>query len=233
MRFDEQRVAEVGADWATAKDCNLALDTIAALKLPKIPVVSGFAGSKIAWKFAVLKNAVLYRLLEFGESSISEWNADRRLASVALARSFLETVVFFQSLVSAMQNGVEMEDAAALDQLAMRETFAARHPDFLVLPEFAATNIVTKVNKIDAQLPGIKNLYDHLSELTHPNGQGVVQAYSQLLMDEYIADFTEFRRSRAEILGMIVAALAGASYLLALIDVFDECQATIVGWQFR
>jgi hypothetical protein len=65
-------------------------------------------------------------------------------------------------------------DLAAIDALLMNRLFATRDPDWIdEHPEAKATNILTLIDRLDKRdLEGIRDHYDLMSEVCHPNSLG-------------------------------------------------------------
>ena len=71
---------------------NGVLDRLAAKRVEVLPVEGALAKSKVAWKYAALRMAIVYRLVDLSEATVREWCDDNCLSAVVLARAFIETV---------------------------------------------------------------------------------------------------------------------------------------------
>lgn len=168
-------------DWAEIEEINSLLCNLKDLKVDKIAVEGALAKSKIAWKIAILSQAYIYRLYELGESCAVAWNNKHYIASLTLARGIIETGVVLCDLDEKVKQGLENEDLNFLDKNVTDKTFSTRIEKLLGDGErFKATNIMTFIGKKEHEIPGLKSVYDHLSECAHPNQFGHFQHYGDL-----------------------------------------------------
>jgi hypothetical protein len=71
---------------------NAVLDRLAAKRVQRIERVGPLAQSKLAWKVATLKEALLYRVVALGKGCAVAWNRSDALGAALAARAFIETV---------------------------------------------------------------------------------------------------------------------------------------------
>jgi hypothetical protein len=61
----------------------------------------------------------------------------------------------------------------------MKESFGGKHPYWL-LDGHIATNVLAALDHMDKQLPTVRDYYERISEMVHPNSLGHHQFYSTL-----------------------------------------------------
>ncbi len=91
IHYDEAKVTEIGARIDGARQSNSSLDKLADTHVRRMLLTPSLRRSKVAWKFAMLRQGLTWRLVDLAEGAIREWNGDRYLPAMILARSFLET----------------------------------------------------------------------------------------------------------------------------------------------
>lgn len=177
MKFTEERILSAQADWRVASDCNEAMDILRLQRVQLITVSGDLQRSKLAWKFATLRQAVTYRLVDIGDAAIAQSEEGNALSSIILGRAFLETVALLHTIVRAMERSVAVCDLEQLDTFAMRVIFGGRHPDWR-FGDNQAINVLSALDQLEAEFPLARDLYERVSEVVHPNSQGLHQFYA-------------------------------------------------------
>jgi hypothetical protein len=115
------------------------------------------------------------RALMFVEGGYEAYVAHRGLVAFACARAIYETVAcvvdFCDTLTTKLAQG-NFEDTA---KFLHNRHFSARMERFVSNVEGfenKSVNILTLIDKLGKNLPGLKEDYEFLSERTHPNGLG-------------------------------------------------------------
>src|SRR5712691_2533840 len=171
MPFERSQFEAAGGDWEMGQLCNEMLDTVASTRLKEVPG-KHFIKSKVAWKFAVLRQALTYRLVDLVEGTMFLWGAGHWLSALIVGRSTLETVALIHSIEVRARKALDNKNITELDELVEKDTFSAKSPDYLLDPDFVATNILNAIDRLDKEVPAIRKYYDTLSEYAHPNGKG-------------------------------------------------------------
>ena len=108
------------------------------------------------------------------------------LGAHILLRSGLETLAILIHLNQQI-DGV-LEGRASFNQFSEKTTellLGARDGS----TGYSAINILTVLEKCEKRYPGIKGIYDGLSESAHPNFEGVATGFSVFNVDEYDIHF--------------------------------------------
>jgi Sel1 repeat len=103
------------------------------------------------------------------------------LCSYLAARALFETFAFLwdyrRAVTKARQSGTLKE----FEGLTLKALVATKNPKwFGTHPEWQATNILTAINRLSDQHPGIRNAYDELSHRCHPNTEGTFYMFADL-----------------------------------------------------
>lgn len=89
--LDRSAVEVAGEDWAKVDRYNSWLHSLAKRRVTRIER-TGPLVSMLAWKVAVLQQALLYRIVELADNCTKMWNVGNALCSMLAARALFETV---------------------------------------------------------------------------------------------------------------------------------------------
>ena len=213
---------------------NAGLDRLAARRKSTIEVVDHFARSKLAWKLAVLQEALLYRVVALGRGAAVTWNTGNFLTCILAVRALVETVALSQDLAEQVQAHIDAADLASLSKLLDQQTFATRDEEWLSEhPDTRAVNILTLLDRFDRKrLPGVRRHYDRLSERCHPNSLGHPWMFSKLDTSDGTVNFSDLTRVEADQIAIIPAALQIVFFVLVL-DQWDQQVMVVAEMQDR
>lgn len=142
---------------------------------------------KATFRSLVLRESVFWRLQDLLTQSYALHQQGHALGARILLRSGIETVatlVYLNQLTANVLDGTlnfhTFSETTAILLLGSRNG-VTRH---------AARSILTVLEKCDKRYPGLKNLYDDLSESAHPNFEGTCMGYSTVDRDNYVTNFS-------------------------------------------
>jgi hypothetical protein len=171
--FSRSGVKGIDENWDDIRRFNSVLRRLEKRRATRVERVGPLAKSKIAWKAAVLQQALLYRTIELGGGCAKMWNYGNVLCSVLAARALLETIAVTLDFEVKLQEHCKTRNFQTLDQLITSHTFATRDAGFLAeAPELAAKNVLTYIDRLERKMPLIRKHYESLSEWCHPNSNG-------------------------------------------------------------
>jgi hypothetical protein len=171
--FNRSAIKASGESWEDVRRFNAALRSLQKCRKTKVERTGHLAASKIAWKAAVLQQALLYRVIELGAGCAKMWNLGNVLCSVIAARALLETIALILDFEAKLQSHAAANNFEAMDSLITSNTFATRSDDLIAEhPELEAKNVLTYIDRLGKKVPGIRTHYLHLCEWSHPNGIG-------------------------------------------------------------
>jgi hypothetical protein len=207
ITFDMQKVAAAGANVEGATSTNDALKKLAAMRVARMKLTRSLRRSKVAWKFAMLRQGLTYRLVDLAEGAIREWNESRYLSAMILARACLETGALLHSIVTRMRAALDKRDLTGLNDLAETEMIGSRLQKWIDEDGYKSTNVLTAIDHLDKQLDGARDFYEQISEAAHPNGRGTVQFYAKADRATAEVDFSPRMHSPDHMFDMVQGAM--------------------------
>jgi hypothetical protein len=115
------------------------------------------------------REALVWRTEELARCACDMLERDDLAAGILLTRAVTESAAFVWRLKELLETRDRYSDKELREKFG-RMLFGEKNSD-PHLPE--AFNIVPLVERMDKQLPGVKQGYDHLSGFAHPNWSGV------------------------------------------------------------
>jgi len=197
----------------------------------RIEAVGILNTSKLAWKFSAQRQAITYRLMDLGESTIREWSMGHLLPSIVLPRAFLETSALVHSIVQRASEALELRDINALDALIMQQTFGARLPNWIEGSDHVATNVLTALDHMSKDIEFIRTFYEQMSEIAHPNAFGTSQFYGKTDRTGRTVTFSLTRRKPSDVFGTVNLALLGAAWSVRQLSSWDAIILRIASLQ--
>lgn len=162
--------------------------------LPKeIPLAGLISISPTAYKWKslyrsrILRETIFWRLHDLLTQSYALHEQGHALGARILLRSGFETL--------AMLIYLNQLKAGVLDGYLNFHEFSNKTSALLLgsrneTTKHKSINILTVLEKCDKRYPGIKNLYDKLSESSHPNHEGVCVGYASIDFINHITTFS-------------------------------------------
>lgn len=142
----------------------------------------------------MLREAAFWRITDLLAQSYSLHKQDHGLGARILLRSGFETLAMIiylnHNIRAVLENKLNFH---AFGRLTQRLISGSKNQ-----PGESAVNVLTMLDKGDQQYPGLRDMYDRLSESAHPNFEGLVWGYSEIDHDEYE---TIFRNRWMELYG--------------------------------
>src|SRR4051812_13927086 len=127
-------------DVTLIKEINAGLRRMKAQRVDQIEVEGRLMESKLAWKLAVYRESVLWRIVALTESVAINWNSDNIVGAYLSARALIETSALLLDLEHELKKHIDARDLAALNTLLNSRTFATREKQWVEKdPESAAT----------------------------------------------------------------------------------------------
>lgn len=165
----------------TAEKCEEALETARvhlAKMEPYLPtkVSAGELNvwAKAPYKALVIRGGLLWRSQELGSDAIQAF-ADGRLATaIILTRAVIENVALHWRLGDLLTRRKETKGSELSDTLTRMLVGWKNDKEFPV-----AFNALTMIDHLDRIIPGVRDSYDQLSEVAHPNYGGVHGLYAE------------------------------------------------------
>jgi hypothetical protein len=165
-------------DWANVQRDADCLERLVARRKSEIVVTGPLVHSKTAWKCAVLQQSLLYRITMLATGCADMWNVKNMLGSILLARALLETIAISEFIADELKQLVSDKKINDIDELINKQLFSTKNEVQIAEGwRFQARSILTYIDKFDKHVAGIRETYDFLSEICHPNGSGHLSTY--------------------------------------------------------
>jgi hypothetical protein len=142
---------------------------------------------KAPFRSFVLRESVFWRLQDLLTQSNALHQFGHALGARILLRSGFETVatlIYLNQLTASVLDG--KLDFHAFSEKTSVLLLGSRNRT----TKHTAQSILTVLEKCDKRYPGLKNLYDDLSESAHPNFEGICMGYSTVDHDNNVTNFS-------------------------------------------
>jgi hypothetical protein len=164
-----------------------------ASHMGSIPIGGLLSRNPIAYKWKapfrcwLLREAAFWRVTDLLTQSYSLHRQEHGLGARILLRSAFETLATLIYLNHNMRAVLKGElNFHQFGHLTTRQVGGSKNaPERIV-----AVNIITMLDKGDKWYPGLRAIYDSLSESAHPNFEGLVWGYSKVNHDEFETNFS-------------------------------------------
>ena len=193
------------------KDIDSAKVLISEFKkiLPdRVDPISITLKSKIPYKAVSLRELLLYRITELGESAIELYEKKRTISAFIITRAVMETAALFYWLHKRLERVVDSNNIEDIDDFLMNVLFGWKGNKDLKEPY----NILKAVDHLNKKVPHFRRAYDVLSEFTHPNYCGVHGAYGKIDKKNIWTDLGAEKRN--------VPIISGLSPLVGSLELF-------------
>lgn len=161
-------------------------------RLDKIEIGSLYSRNKIVhkWKspfrYLVIRELVFWRLIDLLEDIVSLLKDSKVLGARLLLRGAFETlgiIIYINQKVHSLINSDI--DFRHFNEITTRLVLGTKSNFSTV----ESVNVLTVLEKCDKRYPGILDIYEDLSESSHPNFEGMSLGYSEIDQQEYITYF--------------------------------------------
>lgn len=169
------------------------LTTWNSMLMASIPVAGLLSRNSVAYKWKapfrcwLLREAAFWRITDLLTQSYALHQQGHCLGARILLRSAFETLATLIYLNHKMRQVV---DDKLNFHLFSQETVALALGSRDGSTDHVAVNVLKMLDRGDKRYPGLRSLYDSLSESAHPNYEGMVSGYSKLDHDEYTTHFS-------------------------------------------
>ncbi len=191
------------------RNFNAGLDKLAQRRVEGIEITGPYLRSKLAWKVATYQQPMLYRVVALGSGIALNWNARKLICTYLSARALIETLAVLLEFDSQLQQLLEKDDLASIDELVMKSSFGGRDEDLMKEhPDFITTNVLTSIDRIDRDLlRGLRRHYDRMSERCHPNSLGHHQFFGNLDTEAGVVTYSEVHKLQRHLNHILAAAV--------------------------
>ncbi len=160
--------------------------------LTSLSIAGLFSRNPTAYKWKapfrswILREAVCWRLQDLLHQSVVLYELNHGLGSRVLLRSGFETLAVLIYLNHITRQVLDRElNFHDFSEKTTSLTTGSKDGS----TETSAINVLTMLDRTDKRYPGIRKVYDSLSESAHPNWEGLCWGYSKIDHDEYETHF--------------------------------------------
>lgn len=158
---------------------------------------------KIVWKLETYIQATLYRTLDLIETINICWEKKFQVSCFILTRNILENTAQLYVLNKKIKSCLSTKDIDQINKIIEANLFSSR----LEGEQYQATNIVTKVEKVDKEFNGFKHSFDLLCEYAHPNYYGMLGHYGNKDEENLAFNFSTLSEDNKNLLGRLFSAI--------------------------
>lgn len=185
------------------------LGTLAGLRRRSLTIDELGVNERAPYDLLCLREALTWRTVEVGGAARGAIVAGDFAVAIILGRSLTESVALLWALRDLLANRDPIKGIDA-DKL-MRMQFGMKATSFEDNKP-TPINILTHLDRLDKEVPGIRRAYDNLSEVAHPNWMGVLNHFAKQDLPNSITRFG--RGFESEVLAGLTADLLLASLKL-------------------
>jgi hypothetical protein len=154
-------------------ECERKLQLIQS-KPPK-PLQSSIvtAENEVSFRVALLRGVLLARISELADESIGCMRNEHATSAITLVRATIESMVMHFDLTTKFADtarALSVDSVRDLDDFVKVALLGRRYKP----KQHTAVNIITRLDRMAKCVPAIKPLYEKLSEIAHPNSDGLV-----------------------------------------------------------
>jgi hypothetical protein len=213
---------------------NAVLDRLAAKRVQRVEKVGPLAHSKLAWKVATFKEALLYRMVALGQGCAVAWNRSDALGAALAARAFIETVAIVMDFDRRLRQLLDQENLDEINDLVMNRSFSSRDEEWLKDHSYTrAVSIMTVMKNVDKKhdLEGMLTYYHAaLSELCHPNRAGHLGLFGKL--DRTTATVT-YSDAKLPNYGQVIGSMLLTGFAEPIFERLDQIILRVADLQHR
>lgn len=126
------------------------------------------------YKALVVRGGLLWRSQELGADAIQAFEEGRLATAIILTRAVIENVALHWRLGEIIAKRSERSPQDLSETLTRMLIGWKNDEEFPV-----AFNVLGMIDHLDKSLPGVRNSYDQMSEVAHPNYGGVHGLYAE------------------------------------------------------
>lgn len=151
--------------------------------LPKELYAGSFTlKSKIPYKASSFREVLIHRVSDLADVAVELYEANRLVPAFIVTRSVVETTAVAYWLYQKSSDFIEKRDEEAFDEFLMKGMLGSKDGT----TKYESYNVLTAVDRLDKEFPGLRDMYNTLCEFTHPNWSGVMGTYSRVEKEKYL-----------------------------------------------
>ncbi len=129
-----------------------------------------------------LRDVLSHRIKDLSEKVIPLFKSEQLVPAFLITRAIMESVALLYHLHKKVVSAIDNKDVTELNDWLENATLGSRNDD----TDRTSPNILTALDRMEKEYPGVREMYDQLSEFCHPNYGGVLASYSHLNEDKTV-----------------------------------------------
>jgi hypothetical protein len=129
----------------------------------------------ITFDSLILRDVLCHRIHELSSGALVLYDADKFISACILTRSVAETASVLFCHHKEITDFNINHDVQKLNKFIDSVLTGSRDKS----TPFGSINILTHIDKVDKDYPGFREMYDVLSEYTHPNFSGTLVSFGK------------------------------------------------------
>ena len=151
--------------------------------LPKELYAGSFTlKSKIPYKASSFREVLIHRLSDLADVAIELYETNRLIPAFIVTRSIVETTAVTYWLYQKSYEFIEKHNDEAFNEFLMKGMLGSKDGT----TNYESYNVLTAIDRLDKEFPGLRDMYNSLCEFTHPNWSGVMGSYSRTEKEKYL-----------------------------------------------
>jgi hypothetical protein len=186
-----------------------------------------------SWMLEVWHQLWLSRTVALLEGVQAEFNAHRLVNAVVLLRAQIETVAACYAIVERGEDVLGKGDLHTFHKRVLQAVYGTK-PLREGEPFPAAVNVMKVLDKFEKVFPGTKRHYASLSEMAHPNMEGIT-VFGRLDRDKWELELTEATESTNFLLQRVIggAHIATATAAVVSVRCIEETRTAVQSLEMK
>lgn len=180
-----------------------------------IPAAALPMQSKLPFDIISLREMLFHRASALATPAVSLLEARNVVSGALLTRALIETVAILVDLHSKLEAFVKAPDVEVLHTFLMKNLFANKYEENGVRHEYFCSSVLSSIDRLDKKSKGIRQMYDVLSEYSHPNYNGVFGTFGKIDQETLVLNLGPNVRGEGN-------AIIGVGALVAALTIFEH-----------
>lgn len=138
--------------------------------------------SKLPYKASSFREVLIHRVSDLADVAVDLYESNRLVPAFVITRAVVETTAVVYWLHQKSQEFIEKQDENTFDEFLMKGMLGSKDKT----TKYESYNVLTAVDHLDKEFPGLRDMYNTLCEFTHPNWSGVMGSYSIVEKEKYL-----------------------------------------------
>jgi len=209
-----------------AEEILIALEKLKETTVGRFEDVGNTLKPMVVWKYDGYMQATLYRITDIATDAIEMWRRLKLVSAVILARSLMETASATYWLAKRAERKIADGNLDGANEEVNDLSFASKITK--ELPQ--GKSVMAYIDEVEKLLPGYRDVYDIMSEASHPNHMGTLWAYSELDKESFEVTFFSKHPDAENFLEQnMPAALSGSLSIMQIaLDEYNKIRPALV-----